>query len=155
MVRDRLDTVARLRKLAEDKAQAAASAATREEAEALEQAEDAATRLADHVVAGAALPAAQLLSLHLRGIAQAELVDAATEEYHRTRELRGEVHRRLRRIRSERASVDKLVERRAADRASAARNRAQRSLDELVLLQRDRDGGPEGTDPAGDDRRAP
>lgn len=143
MARDRLDTVARLRQIAEDKAVAAAAAATRDESAALEEAQDAAERLADHIVEGAALPASQLLSLHLRGLAATEQVEAATEEYHRTRELRGTAHRRLRRLRSERASVDKLVERRAAARASAARVRAQRTLDELALLRRGRreDGG--------------
>ena len=73
------------------------------------------------------------------GSRSGDVVEAAAEEYHRTRELRGEAHRRLRRLRSERASVDKLVERRAAARASAARVRAERSLDELTLLRLGRD----------------
>lgn len=136
MTRDRLDTVARLRQIAEDKALAASAAASRQEAAALEAVQDAANRLADHVVEGSGLPAAQLLSLHLRGLAGVEQVEAATEEYHRTLEVRGEAHRRLRRARSERASVDKLVERRAVQRASQARVRSQRTLDELALLRR-------------------
>lgn len=140
--RDRFEVVTRLRRLAEDRALAERARAERATDAAAEDVEGARALLAGSAARGEDLPPEHLLSLQLRGLRQAELVDLASEEYARTLEVRTTAHRALRRARQERESVERLASRRQASRARAARTRAERSLDELALLARDRESRP-------------
>ncbi len=135
--RDRMEVVARVMRLREDRARAEDVRAQRAEAAAGERVEDARGNIAGQLpTRGSTLPPVQLLSLHLRGIRATELIELAEEEHERSVHEHRQASRALRRANRERQSVERLAERRQQQAAIAARIRAERSLDEMAVLRR-------------------
>ena len=140
MKRRRLDAVKRLRKVQEDRARA-------EVAKADEAVRDAADELAARREAAqrrepipTPLPPKTLFALHLQGLASYENILAASNEYERTLDDRRQRQRELREATIRRRSVEKLAERREAEHLAKVRAAAELALDELVVIERAREG---------------
>jgi hypothetical protein len=132
----RLRSVLRIRELAERRALG-------ERAEAEHGAEAARRRMAarlDELQAltppHRALTPLELGVLRLQGLAQHDLVLAATAEAELAEEHLAEVRRAWSLASVQRKSVERLVEQHRVDAAIEARSAADRALDEVVLLRR-------------------
>lgn len=80
----------------------------------------------------------QLRALHLQGLAVHDLVVDATAQHELAAERVQELQRAWSHACVQRKSVERLAEHRDAEAAAAALVAAQRSLDELAILRRER-----------------
>lgn len=143
--RDRLASLLRLKEIREDQAKAEVARANRaiEDAartvdEAKEQSIAAVLPLEGNAMM-TTMPVALVRTLQLAGWASVEELRLAEEEYERTVERRTESHRNLRDAAIGRRSIEKLAQRRQAEAVVRRRDAADRAMDEMYLLSRERD----------------
>lgn len=132
----RLDTLIRLRSLAERQARVQLADSTRAE---LAAGAEVARREAAHqrrAEPTGTLTGAQLLGLHLQGVKSAELVAAAEQVYREARETAALDRLGWSRAASDEEAVERLSERRRREAAELAQRVAADHLDDLVGLLR-------------------
>jgi hypothetical protein len=133
----RFRSVLRVRELAERRALGEAAAAQRDVRSAAEARAARVEALAAAVQpAGRALTPLELRTLQLRGLAAHDLVVDAVSEVELAEERHAELVRAWSLASVQRRSVERLAERRRIEAAVAARQAADKALDEIVLLRR-------------------
>lgn len=134
MRRNRLDTVFKLRSIAERQARVELARSTRAE---LEAADELARRQAQHddrATPGEPLEAARLRGLHLQGVRSHELVEKAAEAFRAAEETTALDRLGWTRASAEAEAVERLEERRRREAAELAARAAADILDDLASL---------------------
>lgn len=131
----RLRAVQRVREIRERQERARLAQADGEMRDAHESLEDRRARGVPQPPQERMSPLA-LRVLALQGVRSVELIEEAAAEYERTQMHRAEVHSDWSRASVAKKSVDRLEERQRTEAALQARQAAERSLDELVILRR-------------------
>jgi len=138
--RNRVQSLLRLREIREERAQAQLARARAEEAMA-KQTQLARREEAERAVMlpGSEMSVTLLRSLQLAGLATAENLELAKQEWERTVDRRNTASKRLQEATVGRRAMEKLAARREADVIAKRREAADRMLDELYLLSRSRE----------------
>lgn len=137
MSADRLETVLRVRRIAQQRALAEVAAATRDLEHAV-AARAAAMEVLDQHVSRAG-DVGGLRAARLAGVALRHRADEALEQQSAAQSTRAGHVRAWQRTRSDERAVERLVERRREVAVAAALAADQARLDELALLRRGRD----------------
>ncbi len=136
MARDRMRAVRRVREIRERQARAGVS---RARATADRAQEEIAQRRRDEVMAMVdELTAIRLRAMQLSGVVAVELTEAARADARRADAEAEEATRRWAEASARSKSAERLADRRTADAAVVSMRASHKSLDELVMLMRDR-----------------
>lgn len=136
MARDRMETLLRVRRIAQQQALAEMAATTQDEAVAAAAERASREQLQAHV--SHARDAGELRIARAQGIALRHGLDVAAGEHRAATARRGEASTRWQAARQRERAVERLVERRREVAVLAAQAADQARLDEFALLMRDR-----------------
>lgn len=132
----RLDTILRLRSLAESQSRIQLARSTHAEIEARGEMSRRQESQQNRELPYGRLSSAQLRGLHLQGVRSAELIAAAEEAYREAQETAALDRLGWTRAAAEEDAVERLGERRRRDAAEIAQRAAADHLDDLVGLLR-------------------
>lgn len=138
---DRFATIRRLREIAEDSARGETAQANGAVRRATDDLEDARREHENRPRAEGPIGREGLLNQRLRGMGSHERVRAADATVDSARARRQAAEEALHGATARRKAIDRLEERRDATRAQAAQRAAERALDDMAIMLRNRRAG--------------